>query len=434
MGLFLSKEPEGFVTVKGSQLIYNGKPYFFAGANLWYGCYIGSPGRTGDRPRLIRELDSLVANGVQNLRILAASEESSIKRSVRPAIQSRPGVVDDSLLAGLDFLLAEMAGRRMHAVLYLTNYWEWSGGMAQYNVWADGGEGVDPEDPSREWGAFMDFSARFYGNLRANAMYRDYIRELVLRTNSVNGRQYAADPTIMAWQLANEPRPGSLGPEAEAQLPVYLEWINNTAEFIHSLDTNHLVSSGSEGTVAFRWSPDVYLQAHRSKCIDYLTVHCWPKNWDWFDPARGEETLPIAEEKSIAYFNAHVALARLLGKPLVIEEFGLSRDSGVCASGSPVKARDHFFTTLLSAVYDSARAGAPVAGTNFWGWGGEGRGKNADDLWRPGDPFVADPPHEPQGYNAVFNSDRTTLAIISEHALKMKNLGMGTQGGTPVPR
>ena len=35
MGLFLSKEPEGFVTVKGSQLIYNEKPYFFAGANLW---------------------------------------------------------------------------------------------------------------------------------------------------------------------------------------------------------------------------------------------------------------------------------------------------------------------------------------------------------------------------------------------------------------
>src|ERR1044072_3059109 len=47
----------GFVTVKGKHFLLDGKPYYYAGANLWYGMYLGSPGRTGNRARLIKELD-----------------------------------------------------------------------------------------------------------------------------------------------------------------------------------------------------------------------------------------------------------------------------------------------------------------------------------------------------------------------------------------
>src|SRR3990172_6257399 len=108
----LFREPDDFVRVRGTQLLNNGRPYCFAGANLWYGCYVGSHGETGDRPRLLRELDSLKSMGIVNLRILAGSEASYIKGSVKPVIQRRPGEVDESLLQGLDFLLAEMAKRQ----------------------------------------------------------------------------------------------------------------------------------------------------------------------------------------------------------------------------------------------------------------------------------------------------------------------------------
>ncbi|HET9475225.1 MAG TPA: beta-mannosidase, partial [Steroidobacteraceae bacterium] len=47
----------GFVTVKGRHFELDGKPYYFAGTNLWYGMYLGSPGATGDRSRLVKELD-----------------------------------------------------------------------------------------------------------------------------------------------------------------------------------------------------------------------------------------------------------------------------------------------------------------------------------------------------------------------------------------
>ena len=98
--LLITKEKQ-FVKVYGSHFILDEKPYYFLGTNLWYGCYLGSSGETGDRERLVKELDLLESLGVTNLRILAASEKSEIKNSLKPAIQIEPGVYDENLLKGL---------------------------------------------------------------------------------------------------------------------------------------------------------------------------------------------------------------------------------------------------------------------------------------------------------------------------------------------
>jgi len=426
------REREDFVRVKGTHLMLNGKPYYFTGANMWYGCYIASSGETGDRPRLLRELDSLQANRIVNLRVLAGSEEGYIKRSVRPVIQRKPGEIDEHLLQGLDFLLAEMAKRRMHAVLYLNNYWEWSGGMTQYNVWT-GAKPIDPDDTTQGWGAFMDFSASFYANAPAQKMFREYVQRIITRTNSCNGRAYSEDPTIMAWQLANEPRPGRVGVSSEKNLPDFYNWIDQTALFIHSLDTNHLVSSGSEGTIGTLQSSAFFLESHKTPHIDYLTFHLWPLNWGWFDPKRIEETLPVTETKALDYIAAHLALARQLDKPIVMEEFGLDRDGGEIQLGTPVTARDRYFRLILKAVHDSAQSGSPFAGCNFWGWGGEAAAKHPDGIWRIGDPFTCDPPHEPQGRNSIFIGDRSTVDILRESATNILRLSDG-QTVTPPRR
>lgn len=419
--LTLFPEREDFIRVHGTQLVHRSTPYYFAGANMWYGGYLGSPGQTGDRPRLLRELDSMNANGIANLRVLAGSEESYIRQSVKPAIQLSPGMVDDSLLQGLDFFLAELAKRDMHAVLYLGNYWEWSGGFAQYNVWA-GDTIVDPENPRHGWPAFMDFSASFYSNPKATELHRNYIRMIVNRKNSVNGRSYNDDPTIMAWQLANEPRPGVRGAFGEKNLSSFYRWIDETARFIHSLDTNHLVSAGSEGTIGTLQSEEFFLRAFATPYIDYLDFHLWPFNWEWFDPKRWEVTIDSAEIKSASYIRQHIRLARLLGKPIVMDEFGLGRDDGEILPGTSTQARDRFYRFICRVVEDSAHAGAPIAGSNFWAWGGNEKAQHADGMWKKGDPFLGDPPHERQGLNSVFLSDTSTLKIIKDHAWNMRAL------------
>src|SRR4051812_43828413 len=121
-----------FVRRDGTRLTLDGKPYRFAGANIWYGAYLGANTDYGDRDRLRRELDTLQSIGVTNLRLLASSETSPLKNAVKPSFRNRGTVYNPALLDGLDYCLAEMGKRGMKAVLYLTNFWEWSGGMMTY--------------------------------------------------------------------------------------------------------------------------------------------------------------------------------------------------------------------------------------------------------------------------------------------------------------
>ena len=418
---FLSqqKQPE-FVKVKDGKFYRAEKPYYFLGTNLWYGGYIASKGSTGDRERLIKELDFLKSINVTNLRILAASEQSPIENAVTPAMQSKPGEYNEELLDGLDFLLSEMGKRNMVGVLFLNNYWEWSGGMSQYNAWTSGGEMIDPTRTGR-WHEFMQRSADFYTNVEGNKYYKLYIEKLINRINNYTGIVYKNDPTIMAWQLANEPRPGNSN-DAKDVIQNYYRWVDETASFIKAIDINHLVTTGNEGLAGSLQSEEIYLTAHANKNIDYITFHLWPKNWGWFNAKKIEETFPSTLTKAIDYLNKHIEYARKLNKPITLEEFGLGRDFETIEQGTPVTARDKFYATIFELIYDSAAVGAPFAGSNFWGWGGIARAKNPDGKWHEGDPFMGDPPQEPQGLNSILNADSSTIDIISRFAKKMNEL------------
>ena len=412
----------GFVQVQGTRFVLDGKPYRFAGANFWYGAYLGAPDGVGDRERLRAELDQLKAAGVDNLRVLAMSEASGFKRGVRPAFMSGPGQYDEQMLQGLDYLLAEMGKRDMKAVLYLNNFWQWSGGMSQYVAWATGGS-VTEHDPdlTGDWDGFMQNSARFYAIAEAQEWYRDAIRTVIGRTNSINGVAYADDPTVMSWQLANEPRPGS-DKDGKSNADVYVKWVDETAGFIRTLAPKQLVSTGSEGQKGSANDMDLYLRAHSTPNVDYLTFHLWPSNWSWMDHHDPAARLESGLQTSLEYIDRHVEMAARLGKPTVLSEFGLNRDKGSYDPASGVIARDRFYAAIYARVLEHARAGEPIAGSNFWAWGGRGRTTNADWMWKAGDPFTGDPPQEAQGLFSLFDSDATTLEIVSGHARQMHAL------------
>ena len=124
---------QDFVRVENGHFVRAGKPYYYVGTNFWYGAILGSEGQGGDRARLARELDEMKRMGIDNLRILVGSDgERGVKTKVEPTLQEKPGVYNDTILAGLDYLLMEMGKRDMVAVLYLNNSWEWSGGYGFY--------------------------------------------------------------------------------------------------------------------------------------------------------------------------------------------------------------------------------------------------------------------------------------------------------------
>jgi len=407
--------PAGFVVVRDGAFQIDGAPYRYSGANLWYGAYLGADAPFGNRDRLKRELDRLKTLGVANLRVLASSELSPLKNSVTPAFRDQSETYNETLFAGLDYLLAEMGARDMRAVLYLTNFWEWSGGMMTYLFWTNGGRFINMNDPAHPWPEFPDFNAAFYGSETAVGLYHHYVRAAVGRTNTITGASYANDKTIMAWQLANEPRPA--GRAEIANMPAYHDWIDETAALIKSLDANHLVSTGSEGLKGCVEQSDCVIAAHDGANVDYLTAHIWPQNWGWADPRDLAGTFATVEANTKDYIARHIAMATQLQKPLVIEEFGFPRDEELYTPGSPTSFKDRFYKLIFDAALEDARKGGPLQGTNFWAWSGEGRAQHADHRFAVGDTaYVGDPPHEPQGWYSVFDGDASTIALVRAQA------------------
>ncbi len=400
---------QNFITVSDQQFIRNGQPYYFLGTNFWYGMNLGMSGRENLRNRLIYELDKLNELGVNNLRIMAASEgPDSAPWRMTPALQPSQEQYNDSLLIGLDFLLSEMKKRDMVAVLCLNNYWPWSGGFAQYVNW-DTGEPIPYPPPAENgrWLKFMQYSARFYKNENAQKAFRKHIEYIVNRTNSVTGIPYKDDPTILSWQLANEPR-------ALPGFPAYLRWVKETAAFIKSLDSNHLVSVGSDGNVVVPFSKK-FEKEHNIENIDYATFHLWIQNWGWYNPKK-PETYKKAVKKAKKYIRKHNRIAKRLNMPVVLEEFGIARDMELYEPGTSTSMRDEFYSEIFDLIHRLASRGQPVAGSNFWAWSGAGRPSGEKALWKQGDDFTGDPPFEYQGWYSVFDSDQSTLEVIRKYA------------------
>ncbi|HMP81830.1 MAG TPA: mannanase [Verrucomicrobiota bacterium] len=414
-----------FVLVRDGRFELRGRPYTFIGTNMWFGCYLGDEQLPGGRKRLVRELDQLQKIGSTNIRLLAGSEASALKGAIRRGITRAPGDYDEELLCGLDFCLAEMARRDMRAVLFLSNYWQWSGSFAQYVNWVTGEAIPDPDVPEMakgDWGGFMKFSARIYRTPAANQLYLDYIDQLIHRRNTVNGRLYRDDPTIMTWELANEPRPGVDGEETMKDVPVFCEWVDSTAQFIHDRAPRQLVCTGSEGIHGSLKKPEVFIASHKTPAIDYVTVHMWLKNWGWLeDPALGEK-FDEAAIKARDHVEQHTQIAtETLRKPLVLEEFGLPRDHERYEPGTPTLARDEYFRRMFQQVADSCQEGRALQGANFWTWSGEGRAGQP-----PGEDaktFMGDPFCEPQGLNSVLNTDSSTLAVVAESNRALDAIG-----------
>ncbi len=413
----------GFVTRDGMALMLDGKPYRFVGSNAWYPAWLGADADLGDRARLGRELDALASDGVTNLRIGASAELSPLRNSVRPAFRDQSASYNETLLVGLDHALAEIGKRGMKAVLYLTNFWEWSGGMMTYLSWVNGGRYLNMNDPAHPWPEFPNFIADFYRSPEAVGLYHDYVRAVVGRTNSVTGVRYRDDPTIMAWQLANEPRPAGGEAEAIANLPAFYGWIQGTARLIKSIDSNHLVSTGGEGLKGSVEKAEIVMATQAFAEIDYTTAHIWPGNWGWLDRTDMAGTHDSAREKARDYVAQHIGFARQLNKPLVIEEFGYPRNGDRYEPAVPTTMRDSFYADIHAAVLADARVGGPLVGSHFWAWNGEGRTRNPDFRFQSGDnAWLGDPPHEPQGWYGVFDTDASTRRLVNIHARSLADI------------
>ena len=404
-----------FVQVKDGHFVKNGKPYYYVGTNFWYGAILGSEGQGGDRARLCRELDYMKQMGIDNLRILVGSDgQRGVTTKVEPTLQIEPGVYNDTILAGLDYLLMEMGKRDMVAVLYLNNAWEWSGGYGFYLEHA--GEGKAPRPNEDGYPAYMNFVAKYASCQKAHELFYDYVRFILGRTNRYTNVRYVDDPAIMSWQIGNEPRAFS-----KEALPDFEKWLSEASALIRSIDPNHLISVGSEGSWGCENDITSYERICADKNIDYCNVHLWPYNWSWARPDHLIDDLEKSCQNTKEYIDNHLAICAKLKKPLVMEEFGYPRDGFKFSLDATTQGRDGYYKYVFSLVGDNAESGGYFAGCNFWGWGGFAQPRH--EQWQVGDDYTGDPAQEAQGLNSVFASDTTTLQVVKAEVDRMSNIG-----------
>ncbi|MHC1731303.1 MAG: beta-mannosidase [Bacteroidales bacterium] len=406
-----------YVTVEDGIFRLAGEPYYFIGANYWYGAILGTEGEYGDRGRLLRELDHMKSIGITNLRVMVGPEGPDNEPfRVTPALQVAPGEYSEVMLDGLDFLLAEMGKRGMHAILFLNNAWDWSGGFSQYLNWNGYGPIPNPNIPPNTWPQFMAFSGQFNTCEPCISQFEQFIRFIVERSNGYTGLKYDEDPAIMTWEIANEPRAFS-----DENIPAFEAMIARIAALLQELDKNHLVTTGTEGRHGCEQKMEVFERIHADPNIDYLVMHIWPKNWGWLDIKDIEGTLDTALLLTNRYINDHLDVAVRLNKPIVLEEFGLPRDFHGFSLQEPTESRDRYYSNAFGQVLEHAGRLGPLAGCNIWAYAGEGMAAEGRIHWLAGDDYLGDPPQEEQGLNSVFNTD-STVGVISDFSLRLSAL------------
>lgn len=380
-----SKQSSQFVwTAEDGNILRNGRSEYFIGTNLWYAGRLAKD--EAGRERLERELDTLKSLGVTNLRVLATEGED---------------------IAALRYALDRMQERGMCAVLFLNNAWEWSYGFADYLEAA--GEGPQPRPATDGYQAYMKAMAAFCASEKAVALNHDYVRNIVSALKD--------HPAIFSWQISNEPRCFSDDP---AVRDAFVNYIHGTAALVKSLDPVHMVSTGNEGLKGCEEDISLYERINSCEDIDYITIHIWPYNWGWVKQDSVNDGIDGAVEKTGAYIDEHLDLARRLGKALVIEEFGYPRDGFSFDRACTTEGRNRIYSYVFSRVAESAQNGGELAGCNFWGWGGFA--EPSHEMWQEGDDFCGDPAQEAQGLNSVFVTDSSTVGAISVYASTLSEM------------
>lgn len=405
LGLFLTfafsaYNNKNFVSAAQNDFNIDGQVYNYIGCNYWYGGYLG----VTDKKRLQTELDFLARQKVTNLRVFICGEgDSTYPYRIAPSLQQTPRAYNEELLQSFDYFLMEAARRNMKIVFVLNNNWEWSGGFGQYLEWSGKENPPLPKTAHWDWSAYCQYIGQFYSCDSCLAWSNAWIKNVVNRKNTLNGISYKNDPTIMAWELANEPRPMD-----SSAIEPYKKWVKVTSSLIKSLDKNHLITIGTEGVISTFYSEEIYRSIHSDKNIDYCTLHLWPKTWQWYNGKSDASVSDTTLAKTKEYIAQHARLAKDLNKPLVIEEFGLHRDENSFDPKFSVSNRNKYYNFVFKTGKENG-----VSGYNFWGFAGVPGNFNPTGFMQKGMPYSADPPQEEQGLYSVFMSDTSTWKLIS---------------------
>ena len=288
-----------FVQRHGPNLTLAGKPFRFAGTNNYYLMY-------KSRYMVDDVLQTAATNGFTVVRTWGWLETVQEGVSFQYLNGSQPAYNDGATgLQHLDYVIAKAGQLGLKLVIPFTNNWGDFGGMDAYVGWAGD-----------------SYHDSFYTDPVIKQWYKNWISHLLNHVNTITGVAYKDDPTVMTWELANEPRcvgSGTFPRSANCTTATITNWAAEMSAYIKSLDQKQLVSSGSEGFLCHPGSTDDVrdcssgvdeLAISKLPTIDVMSYHLYPDAW--------KKTLPWAT----VWIQDHIKLAQQIGKPSMLGEYG----------------------------------------------------------------------------------------------------------------
>ncbi|KAG3019389.1 hypothetical protein JG687_00012429 [Phytophthora cactorum] len=292
----------GYVTTSGTNFELDGKPFYVFGTNAYWASEI-----TWSKADLATIFNTMAKNDLSVCRTWGFADLNETGTAPYNVVyqlwENGKATVNtgDNGLGYFDQVVAAAKAAGVKLVVPFVNNWSDYGGIDVY-VQQLGGKYHDD----------------FYTDEKIKAAYKNFVKTFVKR--------YADEETIMAWQLCNECRcagSGTLKESGNCNAKTLTDWMTEMSSYIKSLDSNHLVASGSEGFM--NTDKSVYLYSGPSgvdfdanlaiDSIDYGAYHAYPDSWG----------VATSEAKSwgVKWIDDHVASGKKAGKPVILEEYGI---------------------------------------------------------------------------------------------------------------
>ncbi|QRV79394.1 Cellulase (glycosyl hydrolase family 5 protein) [Ceratobasidium sp. AG-Ba] len=290
----------GYVKTSGQRFTLNGSTYIVVGSNAYW---MAQQATDADITKAFNDLKN---SGLTTLRTWGFNDVTSPSGTYYQLWSGATGTLNTGAdgLGRFDTVVAQAKAAGIRLIVALTNNW---GELSLPDVYVKQILGSANHD-------------LFYTDATVKTAFKKYINGFVGR--------YKNEPTIMAWELANEPRcKGSTGTwSGTCTTTTITNWATEMSAYIKSIDSNHLVAIGDEGfynqpngpNYPYQGGEGVDFDANlKISSIDFGTFHAYPGSW-------GQSA--NATLWGVQWIKDHAASQKAANKPVIIEEFGVTSD------------------------------------------------------------------------------------------------------------
>jgi mannan endo-1,4-beta-mannosidase len=224
----------------------------------------------GTRPQNVMDLSHPV-EWVDEMFTLLADEGYTLARvhAFQPfwgdeSKQPAAGETSEDVMERLDLVVAAARRHGIRLSVMLIN-----GKPALHSADSlDDNRGVNAHTYANEVASAEEYDD-FYTDAECKRLYKQRVRTVLTRENTITGVAYRDEPAIAMWELGNEIEWAEPWKHSD---PTLQPWPEEMANHVKSIDDNHLVTTGE-----FGWANrNNFVADHRPDAIDVTSMHYYP--------------------------------------------------------------------------------------------------------------------------------------------------------------